>query len=324
MENTKEDALFKGRSSRSCVKMGCSLYLSNFRRILKASWIPAAGFALCASVLGSIAVIQYPQLNLQAYVNTQSLPSLLESYLAVFVISLLALVVGGLAEAATYSRAFDMLDHYNREGKMPNGGKWVQFSWRWAWRTLKAFFAAAVGEAVLASVVTALFIVLKIAVNKVGGEELIPQNMVWIPVAIALVPLSAPLLYVLTKYILDGKQSLWKSLWANYVVGMRHVGLLVVVIFAAVVLVAVVSLFLTFPALVVAVANFQANFGVILGDPLGMPSYIVPLTAVTMAFAGFVEVMVRMVIFFIGYYAYGSIEATENEKHHFNEEIQNN
>lgn len=324
MENTKEDALFKGRSSRSCVKMGCSLYLSNFRKTLKASWIPAAGYALCASLLGLIAVIQYPQLNLQAYVNPQSLPSLFESYLTVFVVSLVALVVGGLAETATYSRAFEMLDHYNREGKMPNEKKWMQFSWRWAWRTLKAFIAVAVVEVILAAVVTALFFGLMMTVNKVGGSELIPQQLVWIPAVIALVPLSAPLLYVLTKYVLDGKQTLWKSLWANYVVAMRHVGMLVVVILSAVVLVAVVSLFLTFPALVVATANFHANFGVILGDPLGMPSYIVPLTAVTMAFAGFVEVMVRMLIFFIGYYAYGSIEAMENEKHHFNEEIQNN
>ena len=45
--------------------------------------------------------------------------------------------------------------------------------------------------------------------------------------------------------------------------------------------------------------------------------------AIAMAFAGFVEVMTRSVVFFITYYIYGSIETQENEKNKFNKEIQN-
>ena len=106
-------------------------------------------------------------------------------------------------------------------------------------------------------------------------------------------------------------------------VGLRHCGQLIVVLLMAFVIVIIVSSILSFPAIVVATANFQANIGLLYGDPLGMPSYIVPLTAIAMAFAGFVEVMTRSVVFFITYYIYGSIETQENEKNKFNKEIQN-
>ena len=85
----------------------------------------------------------------------------------------------------------------------------------------------------------------------------------------------------------------------------------------------IVSVILLLPAIVVALANFHANLGVLFGDPLGMPSYIVPLTAVVMAFAGFVEVILRCGFHFIGYYCYGSIDTQEEEKKKFNQEIQN-
>ena len=91
----------------------------------------------------------------------------------------------------------------------------------------------------------------------------------------------------------------------------------------ATLVISLVSAVICLPAIVVAIANFQANLGLLFGDPLGMPSYIVPLTAIAMAFAGFVEVMTRSVVFFITYYIYGSIEIQENEKNNLNNEIQN-
>ena len=110
MEKSNEEALFRGRSSRSCVRIGCQLYLSNFRRLLKSSWIPAVLFAVCYSAIGTIAVIQYPRLNLNAFVNPESTYTLLDDYMAIFIVSALALVLGGIMEVATYSCTFRMLD----------------------------------------------------------------------------------------------------------------------------------------------------------------------------------------------------------------------
>ena len=128
---------------------------------------------------------------------------------------------------------------------------------------------------------------------------------------------------IVEKYGADGEQKFWPSLLSNLKCGIRHYGQLFVAIVMTVIILLIVSVILLLPAIVVALANFHANLGVLYGDPLGMPSYIVPLTAVVMAFAGFVEVILRCGFHFIGYYCYGSIDTQEEEKKKFNQEIQN-
>ena len=45
MEKEKEDILLKDRSSRACISAGYRLYMSNFKRIFRASWLAALFFA---------------------------------------------------------------------------------------------------------------------------------------------------------------------------------------------------------------------------------------------------------------------------------------
>ena len=45
MEKDKEDILLKDRSSRACISAGYRLYMSNFKRIFRASWLAAIVFA---------------------------------------------------------------------------------------------------------------------------------------------------------------------------------------------------------------------------------------------------------------------------------------
>ena len=322
MENNNEEALFRGRSSRSCVRMGCRLYLSNFRRILKSSWIPALLFAVCNSVVGTIAVIQYPRLNLNAFVHPQQMPALFDDYLAIFTVSALAFLIGGLMEVATYSCSFRLLDRHRETSTIPQPTSFFSFSRQWAWRSLKGFLSTALTAVVITVIVSLFYYALLTVINKVGGKVLIPLSLTWIPTVLTLIGLLPPLLYMNTKYILDTKVKFWSSAVSSYMVGLRHCGQLIVVLLMAFVIVIIVSSILSFPAIVVATANFQANIGLLYGDPLGMPSYIIPLTAVVMAFAGFVEVMTRLVVFYTGYYAYGSIEVQEEEKKKFNKDIQ--
>lgn len=324
MENNNEEALFRGRSSRSCVRMGCRLYLSNFRRILKSSWIPALLFAVCNSVIGTIAVIQYPRLNLSAFAHPDQMPAMFDDYMAVFAISAVAFLIGGLMEVATYSCSFRLLDRHHETSTIPQPTSFFSFSRQWAWRSLKGFVSTAIVATVISAIVAGFFYALVAVVNKEGGKELIPLSLAWIPTVLTLVGLVPPLLYVNTKYILDTKVKFWPQAMSSYRVGLRHCGQLIVVMLMAIVIVFVVSSVLAFPAIVVAAANFQANIGLLFGDPLGMPSYIIPLTAVVMAFAGFVEVMTRLVVFYTAYYAYGSIEVQEEEKKNFNKDIEEN
>ena len=89
--------------------------------------MPAVLFALCFSVVGTIAVIQYPRLNLNAFVSPETAYTLLDDYLAIFVLSAVALFAGGLVEIATYSCAFRLLDEHRSTGKMAKRGRWFEF-----------------------------------------------------------------------------------------------------------------------------------------------------------------------------------------------------
>ncbi len=323
MENSNEEALFRGRSSRSCVRKGCQLYLSNFRRLLKASWIPAVLFAVCYSVIGTIAVIQFPRLNLNAFVNPETAYTLLDDYIAIAIASLLALVLGGIMEIATYSCSFRLLDEHRNTGSIARRPRWIDFDRRWAWRALKGFVSTAIVCTIIYIVLYAICALLGLAVGKMGGQTMVTTSaIIGLTTLLFLVTLP-PLFYVLTKYMLDSNQRFWHSLLNNYKSGLHHWGLLFISLVMTVIILLLASIILLLPAIVVALANFQANLGVLFGDPLGMPSYIVPLTAIMMAFAGFVEVILRSGFHFIGYYCYGSIDTQEEEKKKFNQEIQN-
>jgi hypothetical protein len=53
--------------------------------------------------------------------------------------------------------------------------------------------------------------------------------------------------------------------------------------------------------------------GVLIGDPLGMPSYMLPMTFITFVLCSFEYFYICLPMLFNGYYAYGSIEAKELE-----------
>lgn len=250
------------------------------------------------------------------------MPALFDDYLAVFAVSALAFLIGGLMEVATYSCSFRLLDRHRETSTIPQPTSFFSFSRQWAWRSLKGFLSTALTAVVITAIVALFYYALLTIINKVGGKVMIPLSLTWIPTVLTLIGLLPPLLYMNTKYILDTKVKFWSSAVSSYMVGLRHCGQLIVVLLMAFVIVIIVSSILSFPAIVVATANFQANIGLLYGDPLGMPSYIIPLTAVVMAFAGFVEVMTRLVVFYTGYYAYGSIEVQEEEKKKFNKDIQ--
>ena len=323
MENSNEEALFRGRSSRSCVRMGCQLYLSNFRRLLKATWMPAVLFALCFSVVGTIAVIQYPRLNLNAFVNPETAYTLLDDSLAIFVLSAVAIFAGGLVEIATYSCAFRLLDEHRSTGKMAKRGRWFEFDRHWAWRALKGFVCSAIVCGAVFVLLLAISYAASVAIGRMGGKAMVTTDATVVFATVLFLLSMPPMFYVVVKYMLDREQKFWPSLLSNLKCGIRHYGQLFVAIVMTVIILLIVSVILLLPAIVVALANFHANLGVLFGDPLGMPSYIVPLTAVVMAFAGFVEVILRCGFHFIGYYCYGSIDTQEEEKKKFNQEIQN-
>ena len=131
---------------------------------------------------------------------------------------------------------------------------------------------------------------------------------------IILVILIHPLMYVLMKYVMEAPCRYWKTLSANFGCGMRHWGSLFLVFFLSSLLVQLIGLVIMLPSYILNYANQQAHQGLLIGDPLGMPSYMTTLTFATFALCNFIEFYVCQVTLVHNYYIYGSIETKEQER----------
>ena len=108
MEKSNSEALSKSRSSRSCIRTGYHLYMSEFRSIAKRSWIAAIAYGLCFSTLATILVIYYPRLNLSVFVNPQSIGTVVSDYIMIFAITLAAIIAGAIAELILYAQGLNV------------------------------------------------------------------------------------------------------------------------------------------------------------------------------------------------------------------------
>ena len=125
---------------------------------------------------------------------------------------------------------------------------------------------------------------------------------------------TLPLMYVLMKYIMEAPCKYWKTLSENYGCGMRHWGSLFLVFFLSSLFVQLIGLVVMLPSHILNYANQQAHQGLLIGDPLGMPSYMATLTFATFTLCSFIEFYVSQVTLVHNYYIYGSIETKEYEK----------
>ena len=121
-------------------------------------------------------------------------------------------------------------------------------------------------------------------------------------------------MYVLMKYVMEAPCKYWKTLSANLGCGMRHWGSLFLVFFLSMLLVQLIGLVIMLPSHILSYANQQAHLGLLIGDPLGMPSYMSTLTFTTFTLCSFIEFYVSQVMLVHNYYIYGSIDTKEQER----------
>ena len=145
-----------------------------------------------------------------------------------------------------------------------------------------------------------------------------------LPVCIILLPLfplMLPICYVNIKYVLTPGKSFWPSLWSSYKCGLRYWGSTFLVLFVSMLLVMLISTIIMMPAIILSLANAQAHQGLLIGDALGMPNYILPLTFGTLTLTHFIEFYVVLIVLVHFYYIYGSIETKETEREQQKQDI---
>ena len=312
MEKEKESILLKSRSSRACIADGFRLYLGQFKRIFRYTWVVALVFAVVNGLFGAYFVTEYPRLMVALQANGVGLPQLA---------SMSAVVIGGsllvlMAYVLLWSYIFSMLNVHKAAAEIPWTPKMLHFDRKAAWRMLKAMlWALLIGGIVVG---------ISGAVAVLGKRMLSPMAAMGLLVVILLIVgvLLVPGYYVFYKYLLTPGLKFTSVLGTGYGIGIRHLGSLLAVVIVTLLVVDIVALLLSLPMQILYLANIQAQTGVLMGDPLGMPDYMPKLTAAVFVLASFLQAYVLMAAAFPLYYAYGSIEADEEERSKAQKNIQ--
>lgn len=287
MEKDQDSILMKDRSGRACISAGYRLYMSNFRRIFRYSWVAAVIFALTMSVGGTIMILR-PRLALFSF--------------------LLIMIV----EALFASYGFAVLKQHQQTGAIGYAPRWFNLNIHIFVRTLKAWLNLIVIYLVTAAIV--------VGVATLAFTYLSPYTALGLAFFMGLlaVVVLLPLAYTNMRYVLTDGVGYWKDLRDRYGIGFRRWGFIFLVVFVTTLFIAVCSLITSLPAIILTIANQTATIGHLTGDPLGMPSYIGWLAAVVFLLIGFIQAYIMLSFLFPIYYMYGSIDAHENERKEFN------
>ena len=326
MEKQKDNKLMKARSYRSVLATGFRLYTENFKRFFKASWQMALLYALSCGALGTMLAIKIPELTLvlmqqvALYQGVFIQPLLQYATHLIVLLALMALMIATLALASATILA--KLKEHKETGTISTPAHWLTASPRLMGRTLKGVFCT-----VLLALLPFLLAMAMAVVVAHWRPEMLHARM-WtvmvtgVIVSAVIAAFMLPLMHVLMKYIMEAPCKYWPTLGKSYGRALAHWGMLFLVFFVSLLLTELVAVVVMMPAHVLNMANQVAHSGLLLGDPLGMPSYMTPLTFATFTFCCFIQFYVSQVVLVHNYYAYGAIEAKEQERQQQKMDIQ--
>ena len=318
MEKNQDLTLMKARSYRSVLADGYRLYNENFRKLFKASWILAIVYALCCGAFGTLTAIKVPELTLALMQQLSSIQGFFAETAKTYaltiagIIGLLLLAIAAMSMAS--ATILNKLKEHKDTGTISTPPYWLTTSPAMMGRSLKGVFLT-----ILVLIIPMLLFIGMVAITEsVKPQALIGHLTTFIValciVCIIIVILVQPLMYVLMKYVMEAPCKYWKTLSANFGCGMRHWGSLFLVFFLSMLLVQLIGLVIMLPSHILSYANQQAHMGLLIGDPLGMPSYMSTLTFATFTLCSFIEFYVSQVMLVHNYYIYGSIDTKEQER----------
>jgi len=318
MENQDKMRIMKPRSARMVLAKGFRLYAENFRRLFKASWLTALIYALCCGALGTVAAINLPEMTTTVMQLTALGESLTDEVARMYMTTMGSILLLLILTIVTYGMAVGTILNKLKEHKETNAIT-IPSSW------LRPDFAL-VGRSIKGALLTLLVMLIPavlLGLLLVGLERLMPgmaQNhsttimgAVLVLAAIITV-IELPLTYVWMKYIIEPATRFWKILRPAYGRGLRHWAQIFTVLFISLLLVGILISIFMMPANILYIANEQAHAGLLIGDELGMPSYITPLTFATFTLSNLMGFYVGQFTTLHIYYLYGNIEFRSQEE----------
>ena len=293
MEKEKDDILLKVRSSRGCISAGYRLYTGHFKHIFRYSWVAALIFALFCSVSGAMMIM---------------MPRMIPLTAAILII----------VECLFASYGYSVLKQHQTFGNILRPTKWFSIDTHIFIRTIKCWLCMFVILLVVGVIIAGLSV---IAVKYLDYSAYTAVGFFTLG-SLILIGLLLPLAYITMRYILNDGIGFWKQFKIGYGVGMRRWGFIFIVVLVAFIVELLLMMLLSLPATILSMANTQSMFGVAMGDPYALPSYMPALAAGTFLIIGFLQAYVMLSVLFPIYYMYGAIDAQEQEKQDFNKQQQ--
>ena len=301
--HNEHEEVLKIRSVRGTVTAGFLLYLGNFRRILKHTWLPALVCALVSTWYNMVSFTMLPQL-ITTNGKVQPFGSTLVPMMEISGLSLL----NALVSLAFLAYGFSLLSHHREQGTIPSPTGWLtRPDWHMLFRT---FLCAVVCIAVLTvcqglALAPIAYGVLRQSVTAIA---------IGVLTGLAFMVLLLPLAYPTMRYVTSRDTRLFVILGPGYRQGLRRWGYLFGVLLVTMIITLLALVITTLPSLVLALANVKAQTGTLVGDPLGMPDYMTSMSFFVFLLAGFIQCYVVLLLHFPVYYMTGSIEKQEIEK----------
>ena len=305
MEKNNDDILLKSRSAGAAVRAGFRLFTGNFRIILRSTWLVALIFSLAEGIYASQSISLMSTMmaltSKGSLVDINALPLASSSLLAVsFLLSLFFALL-------FFSCGFSMLASHREEGSIPYRRNWLFVDRPMLLRSVASWVFWLIVELVVMCIAGG-FVVWGIMNKSLVGVG------TGLLVAFVLSLLLLPLIHVHMHYLTTRDTKLFHLLGTDYSQGLRRWGYIFVVLLVTLLIIALVAFITTLPACILIIANMQSQMGMVLGDPMGMPSYISWLTTIVFAAASFIQAYAMLAILFPAYYMSGAIENKENEK----------
>jgi hypothetical protein len=310
-KDTKDLGLFKIRSVGASVRDGYRLYMDNFRKIFRTTWLVAVVYALYKGLFSTVWAQLFPAIKLgnanMLWGNEQADPQLL-----LFGSLLTALILAVVFDALLAAFGLSLLRQHKETGTMASATRWFGHcdmpTLRRTLLAALAFLAFTIGYGALT-----------IAIVKLLGSYLTAISILGLTALTVIVLfLLAPLVLMrLLRYVLSSEQkpSLLKQ---NF--PLRHWGGAILLTLIVGIVSGLLIMVTELPANILTVANVQSVMGALAGDATGMPDYMLWLNIIVFTLAGFIRAYISLSVLFPFYYLCGSVEQQEKER---NEVVKN-
>ncbi len=286
-----ETELYKIRSVQACFRAAFDLFCSNFKTILRKTWIPAVVLSL---VMG-FTDLAYCNFLPSQFADEQSLIQMMKAYAALIIIGVVATGIS----VWLFGKFMGLLNGLTYHDNWPRVLRLTGIS-------IVVIFALAVF--ILLVSVPIIFLT-----SSATGHA--PDTTVFLSIAlvgvlyIASLVVLVPVSYSSMKYMMEPQQKAWSVFGKPYRQGWHHWGFLFLCGFLSIIIFWLIMSVVHMPVGVLFLAKFISQKGMNMGDPTGIPVYFGVFIYVLSAASCFIWTYLMLGMTTIFYYAYGSIEA---------------